>query len=104
MIHIQKHDGAEMSLEDVSISNGGHELPPTRGGLRDRSNLNLTVPYPSPDFDVLLEISESEKPMGLREGDHVTKWIIEDPFTLRHKAAAEGDGVLSVKLTAAGGT
>ena len=102
MIHIQKHDGVEMSLEDVSISSGSHELPPTRGGLRDRSDINLSVPYPSPDFDVLLELSESQKPVGLRRGDHVTKWILEDPVALRLKAA-EGDGVLSLKLTAAGG-
>ena len=80
-IHVQHpdvNDGAETSLEDARLG-AIHEFPPTAIGIRRMADLELTVPFDSPDRNVLATIfnSQSHAPMRLRTTGHVGMWNIK---------------------------
>lgn len=80
-LHVQHpdvNDGAETSLEDARLG-AIHELPPTAIGIRRMADLKLTVPFDSPDRNVLSAIFESRShaPMRLRTNGHIGMWNIK---------------------------
>ena len=93
--HLDVNGGAETAL-DLEMS-PIHELPPTRGGLREMASIHMAFPIGGPAHKALSAYEKLHEPVRLRTSDHVGMWLIQ-----RTQMPTGGDMQVRLRLVFAG--
>ena len=95
--HPAINNGTETKL-DVDMT-PIHELPPTRGGLRDLADIQITVPLGSPEQKLLdSAVRDMQSPIRLRTDAHDGTWLITD----EQWPGIPSDGLVRLTLSTTG--